>query len=513
MKKFAASFLLALSVLTVRASDFPVRGFHIDFRTQVMTLDAMKEFATELAGFGINTLVMEWEATFPYDKHAVISNNLAFSPAEVTEFVMHCDKLGIDVIPLQQCFGHVEYILRHERYNGFKETYELEISQICPLKKGVVEVFSEIFSEVAALHTSEYFHIGGDETFLLGKCPRCKAYVEKHGKSSLFVDYIVKMCEAVTALGKRPVLWADIITKYPEAIDRLPKNAILVDWNYGWSIKKFGDLGKVLASGLDVWGAPAIRSHPDHYYSTDWKKHFNNQRDFIPYAREAGYKGIVMTSWSTSGGYGFFWDQSHIVAEMDPIRQVFPMNAFRMLIAMYAEALKSEIPVDPHAFVTDYARERFGLTGEEAEVFWNVLNVPQTIIRHGKSDYGKGEDVKAVRDKALSDRNALYSLKVRRNMDEFERFLLMWDIRVQYLEYKVIESKINSPDFSRSRAPEMLKELKVKVLSLTSELDRRFSRLYRGYLKPQEIEYLNSVRLRQIDRTEKVLKNLVEQES
>ena len=372
MKKFAVLLLLAVSVLTARASDFPVRGFHVDFRTQVMTMDAMKEFATELAGFGINTLIVEWEATFPYDKHAVISNELAFSPAEVTEFVKYCDGLGIDVIPLQQCFGHVEYILRHERYNSFKETYELEISQVCPLKKGVVEVFSEIFAEVAALHPSEYFHIGGDETFLLGKCPRCRSYVEKYGKSSLFVDYIVKMCDAVTALGKRPVLWADIITKYPEAIDRLPKNAILVDWNYGWSIKKFGDLDKVLASGLDVWGAPAIRSHPDHYYSTDWKKHFNNQRDFIPYAREAGYKGIVMTSWSTSGGYGFLWDQHHIVAEMDPVRQVFLMNAFRILIAMYSEALNSDSPVDPHAFVTSYAQTRFGLSKEESEAFWVV---------------------------------------------------------------------------------------------------------------------------------------------
>ena len=508
MKKIAALFLLVVSVFTTRASEFPVRGFHIDFRTQVMTLDAMKSFATELSGFGINTLIVEWEATFPYDKHAVISNELAFSPDEVKEFVRHCEKLGIDVIPLQQCFGHVEYILRHERYNRFKETYELEISQVCPLKKGVVDVFAEIFAEVAALHPSEYFHIGGDETFLLGKCPHCKAYVEKHGKSRLFVDYIVKMCDAVTALGKRPVLWADIITKYPEAIDRLPHNAILVDWNYGWNIKKFGDLDKVLASGLDIWGAPAIRSHPDHYYSTGWMKHFNNQRDFIPYARETGYKGIVMTSWSTSGGYGFLWDQHHIVAEMDPVRQVFPMNAFRILIAMYSEALKNSDPVDPHAFVISYAQDRFGLSDSDAEAFWEVLNHPQTIIRYGKGDYGKGDAVASLRDQAVADRDLLYSMKVKSNKDEFERFLLMWDIRVQYLEYKVIEDLVNSPDFDRSKASAMLRQLKEKVISKTRGLDKRFTAACRGYLKPGDIERNNAVRSRQIVRLEKILENM-----
>ncbi len=508
MKKIAICFLLAFTALTSRASDFPVRGFHIDFRTQVMTLDAMKDFAEELSEFGINKLIVEWEATFPYDKHAVISNSLAFTPEEVTEFVNHCAGLGIDVIPLQQCFGHVEYILRHERYNSFKETHELEISQVCPLKKGVVDLFADIFAEVAALHPSEYFHIGADETFLLGKCKWCREYAEKYGKSRLFVDYVVKMCDAVKALGKRPVLWADIITKYPEAIDRLPKDAILIDWNYGWNIKKFGDLDKILESGLEIWGAPAIRSHPDHYYSTDWKKHFNNQKDFIPFARQSGYKGMVMTSWSTSGGYGFFWDQSHIVAEMDPIRQVFPMNAFRMLIAMYAEALKVQTPIDPHAFVTKYAQDRFGLSSESAENFWNILNHPQTIIRKGKSDYGKGEPVSVVRDNALADRDALYSMKVTRNKHEFDLFLLMWDIRIQYLEYKVIENEVNSTDFCRARAGEMLKQLEDKVISKTRKLNKRFAALCSGYLKSDEISYQNEVRVRQIDRMQAMLKNL-----
>ena len=89
--------------------DFKVKGFHLDLRIQVMTPKALKSFAKELADFGINILVLEWEATYPYENHATISNELSYTREEVKSFIEYCNQLGINVIPLQQCFGHVEY--------------------------------------------------------------------------------------------------------------------------------------------------------------------------------------------------------------------------------------------------------------------------------------------------------------------------------------------------------------------------------------------------------------------
>ena len=67
------------SIQNVNANDIPatkefkVKGFHLDLRIQVMKMPALKAFAKKLSQNGINTLVMEWEATYPYQKHAVIS--------------------------------------------------------------------------------------------------------------------------------------------------------------------------------------------------------------------------------------------------------------------------------------------------------------------------------------------------------------------------------------------------------------------------------------------------------
>ena len=221
------TFLLLLLLLPgkviARDNDFDVKGFHLDLRIQVMTPKALHELANELADFGINTLVMEWEASYPYQKHAVISNQYAYTREEVEAFISHCHSLGIDVIPLQQCFGHVEYILRNERYSHLKEDRK-EISQICPLKtEGDSLLFSELFEDMASLHSSQYIHIGGDETYLLGHCADCSRKAAAEGKSKLFVDYMKMITNIIIDMGKTPVMWADILLKHPEAASELPK--------------------------------------------------------------------------------------------------------------------------------------------------------------------------------------------------------------------------------------------------------------------------------------------------
>lgn len=117
-----------------QADTFRVKGFHLDLRIQVMKMPALKAFARQLSEHGVNTLVMEWEATYPYREHAVISNRYAYTREEVVDFVKYCNGLGIDVIPLQQSFGHVEYILRHWRYRELREDQK-DYSQVNPTKE------------------------------------------------------------------------------------------------------------------------------------------------------------------------------------------------------------------------------------------------------------------------------------------------------------------------------------------------------------------------------------------
>lgn len=488
---WAGDALPAQPLADVANADFVVKGFHIDLRTEVMTMKALKQTAADLAASGINTIVMEWEATYPYQQHATISNRYAYTRQEVTDFVQYCHGLGIDVIPLQQCFGHMEYILRHDRYAALKEDKQ-EISQLCPLKTDLARtLFADLFADMAAMHGSRYIHIGGDETYLLGHCEACQKKVATEGKSRLYLDYIREMCGLVIAMGKVPVLWADIALKYPEAIAALPQEAILVDWNYGWDTNYFGNVDKIRTRGITMWGSPAIRSHPDNWYLTCWEKHFNNQRDFIPYARQAGYQGIVMTSWSTSGLYGFTWDIGWEVVDLQPIRNVYPLSGFSILLAAYGAAVNSTKPLDPEAFVTSYAQSRFGLSASEGHTLWQVLTTAPDVIVHGQTP--NGTPVQQLRDSLAHAQQLIQSLKPTQNQREFAHLQLMTDLRKFYLDGKVCEAQYESDTFNRNQAPALVAQV-TKLVQAGKALDKRFTALQKGFLLDEEIEKQNSLR-------------------
>lgn len=484
--------LLTTNVFTLGAqssSNFKVRAFHLDFRTQVMTTQAIKELANDLAIKGINTLILEYEASFPFTQNATLCNEYVFSKDEIKEIVTFCKSIGIDVIPLQNCFGHCEYILKHDRYAELREDRK-EVSQVCPLKiEDAKKTFRSIFKEVAELHPSPYFHIGADETYLLGSCRNCS----KVNKSQLFVDYVKAMCELVQEMGKIPIIWADIILKYPEAAHQLPKNIIFVDWNYGWKPNYFGKLDNLFKLGVKIWGAPSLRSHPDNIYLTQWMKHFQNLQDFLPFAREHGYEGIVETSWSTSGTYGFHYDSNWEVTEMQPIRQVYPMSGFQILIDAFCQASQSVDSLHPQKFIIDYAHQRYGLSQQESQTFLSYFQMPQDIVSHGRDN--KGNSIMELLCECMKLQDSFNTLKPNKNLNEFEHYRLMLQLRINYLQFKAIEQKFESSNYHISQAPGLLNELKY-ILNESEKLSQRFIDMTEGYLKSGQAEKINIERIR-----------------
>lgn len=480
---------------------FKKKGFYVDLRSQVMTMDALKQLARDVASMGINTLVMEYEATYPYQKHPTISNEVAYSRKDIANFIGYCSSVGVEVIPVQECFGHVQYILRHDRYRYLSEDMKgpsPDLSQVCPLKaKGDSLLFSDLLSDMAAMHPSRYIHIGGDETRLLGHDEACRAMVEKEGQSKLFVTYMKMISEIVLKQGKIPVMWADMLLKYPEAADLLPKETILLDWNYGWKPNHFGDVANLQKKGFVFWGAASLRSHPDNWFVTDWMTHFNNQRDFIPYARKSGYKAMFMTSWSTSGLYSFTWDVGSDVQDMEPIRNNYPLSGFRILIACYAKALKQTAPIDARAFVIDYAQTRFGLSAMDGEKLWKTFNLVPELIVNGKP--AKSKDIATMIGQNLEVIKILGDLKPNKHLKEFSHFRLMADLRAYYLAYKQILATYNAEDFTIAKAKNLglLHQVQV-LLDQSKELDKRFAALNKGYLKAAEITKQNAVRNRPV---------------
>lgn len=505
MNRKRCLIILLLFVLSVNSSgrqasaqtastgnDFEVKGFHLDLRIQVMKMPALKALALRLKKDGYNTLIMEYEGTYPYLKHPLISNRYAYTRAEIVNFVSYCNLLGIDVIPLQQSFGHVEYILRNNRYASQRED-QTDLSQICPSRDSLNRVlFTDLYTDLASTHTSKYIHIGCDETHLLGHCPICKAKLQNENLSQLYVDHIKLLCDIVIRLGKIPVLWADIALKYPDAIQQLPKQVVFVDWNYGWDLNRFGDHNKLMNSGFEMWGAAALRSGPDNYNLVMWDKHFNNIRDFVPQSRSLGYKGMIMTSWSTSGVYDPVFESGSDLIDLIAVRRVYPITAFNMYIDAFGEALLTRSKFNTEDFIVRYCRNTFGLNRSTSLLFWKALkSAPYEVVNNKVAG---PLTLKQLADSAALTAKTLKAIEPVLNKNEFAQFVLFAHIRQQYLNYQLIEAEANSANISNKRITKLTGKLQ-QVMTAMKGLNKEYIRLNKSVFYTSELAIDNELHI------------------
>ena len=216
--------------------------------------------------------------------------------------------LHIDLIPNISCFGHLYKLLRTKSYEhlcempdagqepfGFADrmmhhTIDVTNEESLDLIKGMIEEFMPLF-------TSEYFNIGADETFDLGK-GRSRERADKVGVKRLYIDYVRELCEFLVAKGKKPMFWGDIVCDFPEVIAELPQETICLNWGYAAdqseeSTRKLAEAGAVLYNCPGVSGWNQFVNRLDVAYE--------NIRRMCTYARQYHMEGILTTDW---GDYG-----------------------------------------------------------------------------------------------------------------------------------------------------------------------------------------------------------------
>jgi len=495
--------------------EFKVVAYHVDLRVQVMPMPSLKALASEVANLGFNTIIMEWEGTYPYKQHSIISNRYAYTLAEVEGFIEHSESLGLDVIPLQQNLGHAEYILMHPRY-AYLRADKKDFSQIDPTRLDEArELFTELYADMLSTHKSKYVHIGGDETRILD-CDRCQQAWgkdgEELGKSKLYVNYMKMIAEIVISHGKTPLLWADMILHHPDAIADMPKNVIYIDWNYGWKADKFGETPVDIINkyGLTFWGASSMRSGPDDYHITTWSKHMNNQADYVRYAREAGFKGMVLTSWSTSGQYGYNWFHPGEVVELFPLRQVYPHaypnDGFRMNVQGFIAALDQDKTFIPKDFSEHYAQQRFGLSEHQSKDLWSILT--STSLHDSVSIGSKAfSGIKGLSNEKRTAKSALKAIRKlqaelraiipKNNQKEFAHYQMQIDFREFYLSFRQIQDLVQSTTFNEKDKSVAIKQLE-RLLIRANELNNQFELLFSGALYESEMLTLNQYRNKKI---------------
>ncbi len=206
-----------------------------------------------------------------------------------------------------------------------------------------------------------------------------------------------------------------------------------------------------------------------------------------------GYNGIVMTSWSTSGQYSPVFESENDISEEYAIRHVYPNSGFNMLIAAYAESIKSTRPLDIDDFIARYCKEQYGLDAADAAKFWKALKTTPYEILYGKVQSKSPMAVKQLLDSNAMAMEILAELHPTKNEQEFEHYRLMTAIREFYLEFHEILERLNSREFTGDQMPKVLSDLET-LLKTQDTIDAQFNELNKDVLYPEELKEENDLR-------------------
>jgi hypothetical protein len=225
-------------------------AYHLDFKRAMWKRSYLDRFAERLKKWGYNTLVLEMEDKFRFSEHPVISHSEAWKHEETSAFTAKCRKMGMQVIPLMQSLGHLEFIVGKEEYAHLREAPELT-THVDVTNPDSIPFLIKLYDEIIdVVRPSQYFHMGGDETWQLGNSRRCGPLLRKHGRGGLYLRHMRPLWEHIHRRGLTPIIWADMALAHPDIIAKIPKYVALMDWNY-WltnerlnSILVWGGFGK-----------------------------------------------------------------------------------------------------------------------------------------------------------------------------------------------------------------------------------------------------------------------------
>jgi hexosaminidase len=291
----------AATIQGVRITDWPAmrwRAVSDDIsRGPVPTLDYIKRQLRTEAMFKLNMHSFYMEHTFASTAHPLIGpSGGSLTPDEIRELVTYARRYHIELVPEQQTFGHLHKALRLERYNELAETPYGDV--LSPQQEGSYKLINDWYRELNDLFPGKFFHIGSDETFELGEGQSREA-ARTRGVGAVYFEHLNRVREVLKPYNRRLMFWGDIALNHSDLIGNIPKDLIVMNWQYGarddyWnSIKPFKD------AGLEQFVCPGVWNWNQIFPQVDAAS--KNIINFVRDGQKAGAMGMMNTTWDDDG--------------------------------------------------------------------------------------------------------------------------------------------------------------------------------------------------------------------
>ncbi|KAB7496064.1 Hexosaminidase D [Armadillidium nasatum] len=292
--------------------NFGHRIVHFDLKGAPPKMSYLISLLPFLRTIGATGILVEYEDMFPYwGELERLSAHNAYKREEISAFLQEALKNGLEVIPLIQTFGHMEFVLKLKEFISLREVPNYP-QVICPTNNKTLPLLKKIIDQMMEVHPGiSWIHIGSDEVYNIGECSRCQKYISSSGisKNDLFLRHSVKVAQYIkSSYDIQPIMWDDEFRKTPlkSIIDSgIGKYVEIMIWRYSPGIlagirndiwEKYSEV----FNGIWVAGAFKGAAQPDSFL-TDINERLNNNKEWMDvlnlYKGNIPFRGIVLTGW------------------------------------------------------------------------------------------------------------------------------------------------------------------------------------------------------------------------
>jgi hypothetical protein len=445
---------LACTAVSIRDwPSMPWRGFHDDVsRGPIPTLAYMKKQIRILASYKVNLFSLYMEHVFEYKSAPLIApKEAALTAAELSALVKYARRFFITVLPEQQTFGHLHQILKYEEYSDVAERPHGHV--LTPTNERSYDIIRSLYSELLPLFPGPFVHVGGDETFELGR-GKTKKLADDVGLGLVYLEHLKKMHGILQPYHKRLMFWGDIALKYPELLTTLPKDVIAVPWNYE-ARPGFENLIKPYReAGLDVMVAVGANNWNQIWPNLDVA--YVNIRNFARDGQRFGALGLLNATWNDDGEslYDMSWPALIFGAVAAWQEGESGINRFKDAYdwAFYRNNDTTFRDVLENLDRAHHALARVGFEGDTDELFW-ADPFSESGARFVHRVLAAAQDIRLGAEHAIE---ALYrdGGKAHANQDTIKDMILAawrWDalgMKIQFID-EVNQSVLQANDALR----------------------------------------------------------------
>nr|XP_057918104.1 hexosaminidase D [Doryrhamphus excisus]XP_057918105.1 hexosaminidase D [Doryrhamphus excisus] len=304
---------------------------HLDLKGAPPKIEYLHQLIECFSQLGADGLLVEYEDMFPYEgelKLLQATAQPAYSQDEILSLQTVAKSKGMEIVPLVQTFGHMEFVLKHQAMCNLREVSTC-VGTLNPLREDGLKLVMEMLRQVVEHHPGlKTLHIGADEVYRLGEGDMSKLWLASPGRTveQLFLTHVVSVARYIKAAWPdiTIIMWDDMMRGMSQDTLKASGIAGLVQpmlWDYTPNLdvdKTVLLLEKYYSAGMqDIWAASSFKGSTCVYTSVpSTHRHVENHLQWLKVAASLptglNLKGIAITGWQR-------YDHLSVLCELMPV--------------------------------------------------------------------------------------------------------------------------------------------------------------------------------------------------